>query len=162
MIDLALNAKGDLILYEKPLDYLIDTKKFTFFIKEIHSVKLKFSFDHLNYPIENDGPCLRFSIQSSNDCFDLLVLKDEEALKQLCYNAIRSQYNKERHFGSELYLSKNKPIQKEIKNIKFAIEKALSFLDVAEIKVDYNHSSNGECILWFDIIVGSHKIQVKI
>lgn len=161
MFDLALNKKGDIILHEK-----INNRKtpvsLSFFIAPVNAISLKFSFNNINNEF-NNKTSITFSINNQNVCLSDLVLKNEDALKQLCYNALRTQKNSATSFGSNLWQYRNKPIQKNLKAIEKVAHEALrDFLPNAKVEAITKRSQTGECILQFNIIADTHKINLEL
>ena len=165
-MDLALTRNGDLLLEEVITQS--HAISLNFFIKP-HSQAIALTFDIEKF---NDyanslsmGIALNFDIKQHQEIYDVPVLEGEAELKQMCYNAIRSQLSclkQNKNFGSLLYRYTNKKITKEmLKQLEDVAQDAISyFAPGAVIHVEANPSDQGRCLIVFDIEIMPHTLKL--
>lgn len=163
-MDFLLTDKGDLLLeeaYKKTQPLLLD-----FFINaNSSSFCLRFDFEDRLIPVKHSGLLMNFDIKQYEKTYRAIVIDDSDMIKQMCYNAIRTQKNSLSHainYGSYFYKYKNQKITnellKQLENI--ALEAISHFAPEAKITASKVPTENGSAVINFDIEIYRHSFTL--
>lgn len=156
MIDFLLTTNGDLFL-EEALDTSNPIRLNFHIAPNSHAICLKFDLVENFAPITYSGINMQFKIKPQQVVYQSLVTDTEEQLlKQLCYNAIRTQKNSlsdDAGYGSYFYQYKNKQLTPaRLKELEKMAQTTIAkdFPDV-QVTATSEVTTNGAAIILFTI-----------
>lgn len=159
-MDFLLTEKGDLLLEE------VYTKThpmtLSFFIEpQSQAVCLKFDIAEKFIPNTHSGLLIDFSIKHYETMYQAVILDDLKMIKQMCYNAIRTQKNslsQAADYGSYFYKYKNKKVTSGLlKELETIAKECISiFAPEALIEASVIPTNNGVAIIQFNVQIYRH------
>lgn len=166
-MDLTLTKNGDLLLQE--IETTSNHNKLYFKISpNMSSVCLKFDIQNYNSisPISEHTLKLNFDFCPKHTCFSCPALENEKEIKQMCYNAIRTQIQSVKSaqtYGSVLHTYMNQTLTKEtLKELEVVAKNAIKdFAPNAIVQAFIKHTHTGQCQLTFLIQVMQHELKLN-
>lgn len=154
-MDFLLTEKGDLLLEE--VQEKMQPITLSFFVKpQSQAICLKFEIeDSFTTPVY-DGLAISFSIERYETMHQAVVIDDTEALKQMCYNAIRTQKDSLAHavnYGSYYYKYKNQKVNLDLlKQLEVIAKESINdFAPDATVEASAIPTNNGQATIHFTI-----------
>lgn len=163
-MDFLLTEKGDLLLEQTQTKD--NAVAFNFFVKpNSSSICLKFDIEKKFIPTQNNGLLISFDIKNYKTTYQANTVDDLKMIKQMCYNAIRTQKDSlihDKKYGSYFYKYKNKKISPDfLKELEVIAKEAISdFAPEANIIATSLPTSTGAAIIQFEIEIYRHTFNL--
>lgn len=163
-MDFLLTEKGDLLLEE--VQKKMQPITLNFFVKsQSQAVCLKFEIEDSFITPAYSGLAVDFTIKRYETMYQAAVIDDLEALKQMCYNAIRTQKDSLVHaadYGSYYYKYKNQKVTLDLlKQLELIAKEAINdFAPEAIVEASAISTHNGQATIHFTIQIYRHALTL--